>query len=129
MQQESEGNQTHFGAIVGVDRKTVGRWLAATVDVSEEKVRAVARALGIPAASLLVQVGYYSRDEMPPLEELPPLANPNAAIEMVRDSDLPPSEKRKLIAHITAQDEAHRRQQMEETGRLIDMARRRRRAS
>lgn len=125
--QESAGNQTHFGLAVGVDRKTVGRWLSGMHDVSEEKVRSVARALGIPPRDLLVRVGYYRADELP--AEEPPTAE-DAAIDLVRNSDLSLSAKRELIEHLIAQREEQRRQQVAEAQRLIDLARRRgRRAS
>jgi len=125
VQQEADGNQTHFGAIVGVDRKTVARWLAGTVDVSEDKVRAVARSLGISARDLLVRVGYYQADELPS-EDSPEIVNTNEAIELVRSSDLSPSAKRELIAHLTAQLDEYRRQQIAEATRLIELARRQR---
>jgi transcriptional regulator with XRE-family HTH domain len=123
IQQESGGNQTHFGHAVGVDRKTVARWLAGTVDVSEEKVRAVARALGIEARGLLIQVGYYSADELPMAESR--VADADTAIELVRSSDLSLSAKRQLIDHLMAQREEYLRQQVAEAQRLIDLARHR----
>ncbi len=126
--QESGGNQTHFGLAVGVDRKTVARWLAGTVDVSEEKVRAVARALGQPARDLLVRVGYYQADELP-AEDVPTPAETDAAIELVRNSNLSLSAKRELISHLMAQREEYRRQQLAEAQRLIELAGRRSRRS
>lgn len=130
IEQESGGNQTHFGLAVGVDRKTVARWLAGSVDVSEEKVRAVARALGVPPRDLLVQVGYYRADEMPPEDTSDRIQEANAAIELVRNSDLSLSAKRELIAHFVAQRQEYERQQVAEAQRLIDLARGRgRRAS
>lgn len=125
LQDEADGNQTHFAAIVGADRKTVARWLAGTVDVSEEKLRSVARNLGISARDLLLRVGYYQADELP-TEDNPAIADTNDAIELVRKSDLSPSAKRELIAHLTAQLEEYRRQQVAEATRLIELAKRQR---
>lgn len=129
VREESAGNQTHFGAAVGVDRKTVARWLAASVDVSEEKVRSVARALGVPARDLLVRVGYYRSDEFPAEDARDSVQDVDVAIDIVRDSDLPLSAKRELISHLLAQREEYRRQQITEAQRLVELARRRRRAS
>jgi transcriptional regulator with XRE-family HTH domain len=123
IEQESGGNQTQFGAAVGVDRKTVARWLAGTVDVSEEKVRSVARALGLAARDLLVQVGYYSADELL-TDETATKTSPDDPIDLVRNSDLSLSAKRELIEYLIEQ----RNRQLEETKRLIDLARGRRRA-
>jgi len=122
---ESPGNQTRFGQLIGVDRKTVRRWLAGEVDVSEEKVRAVARALHVSARDLLIQVGYYQADELPAPDRVDaPPADPQDPIEMVRQSDLSPTGKRELIEYLTEQ----RRRQIEEAQlevkRLIDLARR-----
>jgi transcriptional regulator with XRE-family HTH domain len=102
--QESGGNKTMFAATVGVDRKTVTRWVQGENSVSEEGVRAVARALGLSARDLLVQVGYYGTDELPAETPAPtPAAEVDAAEKLIRESDLPPSIKRELIAHVRRQ--------------------------
>lgn len=61
---EARGKKAAFARLVGVDPKTIAHWLAGTVDVSEASVRRVATALGRPTLDLLVEVGYYSREEV-----------------------------------------------------------------
>lgn len=61
---ETKGKKATFARLVGVDPKTIGHWLAGTVEVSEQSVRRVATALGRPPMDLLVAVGYYRPEEV-----------------------------------------------------------------
>lgn len=127
IQQETGGNQTHFSIAVGVDRKTVSRWLKAEVDVSEDKVRAVARALGVPVAELLVKVGYYQAGEMPDEPVRPAAPEEDPAVQVILASDAPPSLKRELVAYLREQRAEQERQRIEEARRLLSVAQRARR--
>jgi len=61
---ETRGKIAPFARRVGVDPRTVSRWLRGEVDVSEESVREVARQTGRNPAQLLVDVGYYRLGEI-----------------------------------------------------------------
>lgn len=69
---ETKGKTAPFARKIGVDSRTVDRWVRCEVDVKEENVRAVARALNRSPVELLVQVGLYRVDELAP----PALPNP-----------------------------------------------------
>lgn len=60
----SRGNKSAFARRVGMTTKTIDRWLASSVDVSEQSVRVVAEALDQNPMDLLVLLGYYRPDEM-----------------------------------------------------------------
>lgn len=62
---ETRGKKAAFSRLIGVSTRTLDRWLAQEVDVSEESVRSVARATNRPAMDLLIRVGYYRQDEAP----------------------------------------------------------------
>lgn len=66
MATQTRGKIAPFARKVGVDPRTVSRWLAAQVDVSEESVREVARKTETSPIQLLVEVGYYSHAETAP---------------------------------------------------------------
>jgi hypothetical protein len=61
---ETRGKKAAFARLIDVSTRTLDRWLAQEVDVSEESVRSVARATGRPAMDLLIKVGYYRQDEV-----------------------------------------------------------------
>jgi transcriptional regulator with XRE-family HTH domain len=63
---ETRGKTAPFAKKVGVDPRTVDRWLRREVDVKEESVRAVARALNRSPVELLIQVGFYAASEIAP---------------------------------------------------------------
>lgn len=64
MASETRGKIAPFARLVGVDPRTVSRWVNREVDVSEESVREVARAVKRQPMDLLVEVGYYSRADL-----------------------------------------------------------------
>lgn len=129
IQAESGGNKAQFAVAVGVDRRTITRWLSGDVSVSEESVRAVARALGIPLADVLVKLGYYRQEDLPtePIAERL-IAEDDEAIRLIRESDVPMSLKRDLIAHLLEQRAQHQAQRLAEAERMLALARRTRRA-
>lgn len=127
VQQESAGNKTRFAAAIGVDRKTVTRWVQGDHAVSEESVRAVARALGLPARDLLIQVGYYKATDLPAVVAEARIAEEDAAIKLIRESNAPPSLKAELIAHLERLREEHERQRLAEAERSLKLGMRGRR--
>lgn len=64
--EEAKGKTVPFARKIGVDPRTVDRWIRQEVAVKEENIRAVARALGRPPMDLLVEVGYYQPGEVAP---------------------------------------------------------------
>lgn len=61
----AHGARTRFAEKVGVNVRTIGVWLAESVDVKEASVRAAARAYGLGEMELLIRVGFYSLDQLP----------------------------------------------------------------
>lgn len=66
IQRETRGKKVPFARLIGVDPRTVDRWLRREVEVKEESVRSVARKLNLQAVDLLVKVGYYRAGELIP---------------------------------------------------------------
>lgn len=66
---QTRGKIAPFARKVGVDPRTVSRWLAAEVNVSEESIREVARKTDQSPIQLLVEVGYYSHAETTPASQ------------------------------------------------------------
>lgn len=58
------GNKSAFARQVGITTRTLDRWLAASVDVSEASVRQIAERIGRNPLDLLVMVGYYRAEEL-----------------------------------------------------------------
>ncbi|MGI5178641.1 hypothetical protein ACQEVZ_20125 [Dactylosporangium sp. CA-152071] len=61
---ETRGKKAAFSRLIGVNTRTLDRWLAREVDVSEESVRSVARGTNRSPMELLIKVGYYRQDEV-----------------------------------------------------------------
>lgn len=124
LRDEAGGNKTRLGALMGVDRKTITRWLAREFAVSEANVRQVATAFRLDVAELLVRVGYYDDTQVRQLHQ-PQVAltsDDEMAIRIIEESEAPPSLKRKLIEHVhqmRVRDEARRKVEVE---RMLDIA-------
>jgi hypothetical protein len=110
--------------LVGVNYKTVGRWLNSSVDVSEESVRAVARALSIAPMDLLTRVGYYSAADLQ-LPQAPTRAEivADPAIQAIESSEVPPRVKAKMRQRLHELREAQRQREVDEVKWWIDQAR------
>lgn len=95
--EEAGGNRAKFSTLVGSSYKTVGRWLDQSVDVSEESVRAVARALHIAPMDLLVRVGYYQQSDLNVTAgPTPAEVAADPALQVIEESDAPPRVKARM---------------------------------
>lgn len=123
IQEEAGGNKSAFSRRVGIGVRSIDRWLARQVNVSEESVRDVCRALNLPPMPMLVQLGYYQEGETGPgPAEL--LAEDEAALRLIDESEVPPSLKRQLREHVLEERARHEQQRLAEVQRMIDVARR-----
>ena len=122
--EEAGGNRSRFSVLVGFNYKTVGRWLNSSVDVSEESVRAVARALSIAPMDLLTRVGYYSAADLQ-LPQAPTRAEivADPAIQAIESSEVPPRVKAKMRQRLHELREAQRQREVDEVKWWIDQAR------
>lgn len=73
---ETSGKKAPFARLIGVDTRTLDRWLRREVDVREESVRAVARNLDRRPMDLLVRVGYYQLNDVSPPAPVDPREDP-----------------------------------------------------
>lgn len=94
MDAETRGKITPFARKVGVNPRTVTRWLSQDTDASEESVRAVADALGRPALDLLIAVGYYTQADL--TTAAPAVDEHDEAMRIIDQADLPPSVKARM---------------------------------
>lgn len=115
---EAGGNLTAFARQVGVERKTVTRWLGLAVDVSEESVRQVARALGLPVGPLLVKVGLLDQADLS-VQSSPSTREDVDAIKAIEASSAQPALKRKLFAHLKDARAQHEQQRFTEIQRML----------
>lgn len=123
IQDEARGNKSEFARLVGVRSvKTVDRWLARTVNVSEESVRQVARALNLPVADLLIKVGLLDPADLTPAAAASPDADAEA-IRIIEAAEISPNLKRQLINHLQRQRAEHELQRLAEVQRTIDLLR------
>lgn len=94
---EFDGNRAAFTRETKVGYKTVARWIDQSVDVSEESVRTVARALHIKPMDLLMRIGYYrSADIGAPCTEPPVVPADDEAMRLIEESAFPPRIKARM---------------------------------
>lgn len=117
---ESRGKKATFARLVGVDPKSINLWLNQGVDVSEDSVRRIARALGRAPRDMLIQVGYYSSAELGQPPDQPDPVEPDPVIAAIRQSPLPNRKKQALIQRIYAQREQQREREMADVQWLIE---------
>lgn len=114
---EAGGNLSAFARLIGIDRRSVTRWLGKTVDVSEATVRQVARSLNLPVGDLLTKVGLLDQGD---LTSQPPVKSMDSeAVKAIDASDAQPDVKRKLFAHLRDAREQHERQRFTEIQRML----------
>lgn len=147
IREEAGGNKSAFARMVGLkSAKTVDRWLAGTVEVSQANVLAVCRALKIPPLGMLIKVGLMDPSEITQAMRdeafrLPmpsdggsvttvyrslrhPAVEDAQAIATINAADIPPHLKRELLEHLRAQQVEHERQRLTEIERMISIAQR-----
>lgn len=120
---EAGGNKTRFGKMIDLSVKSIDRWLDREVDVREENVRRVCRALQIPVQDMLLKVGYYQPADFEQAA-VDQTTEDDRAATLIRDSDLSPAAKRQLLAHLAEQREAHEQQRLADAERMIELFRR-----
>lgn len=125
---EAGGNRTRLAEMVGVTYLTIKRWIDGSHSVSEDSVRAVARAFNMSAIDLLIRVGYYQVDELN--APGPAAANPilDEISALIKASPITPSEKRELhkqVAVKRAEAEAALKADVERWIKLLGRPRRR----
>jgi hypothetical protein len=123
--EEAGGNKTRLAELLGVDRRTVNRWIGMQGDVSEQNVREAARRMKLPPRALLLEVGYYAHDE---LAELPALTGSMAgvvadepALELIASSTVTPAIKRELEARVAKMRTDHEAERAETIRQLLDI--------
>jgi hypothetical protein len=117
------GKKAAMARTVGVDVKTVNRWIACEVDVSEESVRSVAAAFGRPLLPLLVRVGYYAPEEVSAGCAAPPEAAVDEEMELIRSAAIDPEMKIKFLARLRERREEDQRRRMADLRWMIDNVR------
>lgn len=118
---EARGKKAAFARLVGVDPKTVYRWLNKETDVSEESVRDVARALKRSAMELLFAVGYYSERDIATPQPIDMSHDP--AMRVIMEADLPGRVKRRMIERLQELRRRDAERQVDEVRWWIDQAR------
>lgn len=130
LETEAAGNQAELSRLIGVRYQTIRRWLAGSHSVSEESVRAVARAFKLSSLDLLIRVGYWKPDELgSPDAPAAGAEHVDRATEAVDSSNLRPSTKRELFAFIEERRAAFEDQLLADVERLIGIELRARRSA
>jgi hypothetical protein len=118
---ETRGKKATFARLVGVDPKTIGHWLAGTVEVSEQSVRRVATALDRPAMDLLVAVGYYRADEVTtPATKAGTDEEPDPEIDAIVAAPVSDRQKKRMLEILFQMRERDRQRRMEDIAFLLD---------
>lgn len=88
-------NKRALGRLTGFSERTIDRWLARSHGVDESSVRQVAERTGRNPIELLIRVGVYGQDEMPP-----PAIQPEDQwiVDVYNASSLDPATRQKLLA-------------------------------
>jgi transcriptional regulator with XRE-family HTH domain len=128
IQRETKGKKLPFARKIGVDPRTVDRWLHQEVVVKEESVRAIARTLDLQAVDLLVQVGYYKLGELSPPTLPDPREDP-IIHEILADPRWTEDERTDLVQAQLDRIEADTQRRRDEYDRLVRLRRERRDAS
>lgn len=127
LDEEYAGNKTAFGTAIDSDRKTINRWLAEDVDVSEEMVRKVARRHNLSPIDLLIEVGYYGEQDVR-TEPTGAPADGDEMLQLIEAAPITPAQKRELREHVLtrrAEAEAALKAEIERWIALVRRPRRR----
>jgi hypothetical protein len=117
---KARGNKSAFARTVGVTARTLDRWLAGEVNVSEASVRAVARAFDLDAMNLLVAVGYYEPDQV--TKRTPADADDEAMQLILTDPRLSDRQKKRMIQRLDELRARDRAREAEEVRWWIEQA-------
>lgn len=117
---KTRGKKAPFARLVGVDPRTVTRWIVRDVDVSVESVSEVARAVGRNPVEMLAQVGYYRPEEVNAPEPTP--EQEDEEIRLIADSDLPAQRKSDMIERLLQMREEDRQRRQQAIRWMIDQS-------
>jgi hypothetical protein len=112
--------------MIGVTYLTIKRWIDARHDVSQDSVRAVARAFDLSAIDLLIRVGYYRSEELA-AQTPAPSGGSDGVADLIDSAGITPSEKRELHKQVAAKRAEAEAALMADVERWIAMMRRPRR--
>lgn len=88
-------NKAALARRIDFRERTLDRWLRGEVDVADASVRQVAEKTGRKPMELLIRVGIYSRDELPP----PTIAPEDEwIVRLIQASAMDPTKKAMMIA-------------------------------
>lgn len=118
---KAKGKKAAFARLVGVDPRTVTRWIVRDVDVSVESVSDVARAVDRNPVEMLAQVGYYRPEEVNAPE--PTAEQEDEEIALIADSDLPAQKKSDMIERLLKMREEDRERRQQTIRWMIDQSR------
>lgn len=112
--QETGGNKSRFAALVGVNYKTVLRWLAKEGEVSIESVGQVADAVGVSPIELMVRVGYYRTHDIPQADPKPARDPDDEALRIILESEFPNRIKMRMIQRLEQLRDRDRQRESDE---------------
>lgn len=112
--QETAGNKSRFGALVGVSYKTVLRWLAREGEVSIESVAQVADAVGVSPVELMIRVGYYRPRDLPEAEKRGPRDPDDEALRIILEAEFPNRVKMRMIQRLEQLRDRDRQREADE---------------
>jgi hypothetical protein len=128
MNRETKGKKLPFAKRVGVNPRTVDRWIREEVSVTHESVRQVAERLDLSAMDLLVKVGYYRAGEMAPPRAADPYDDP-VIQEIMADPHWTDDERSELVEKQLKQMEEDQRRRLTAYEQLVRLSGRGREAS
>ncbi|MEU4781077.1 helix-turn-helix transcriptional regulator [Micromonospora sp. NPDC023633] len=121
-----QGNKSRFAELVGVTYKTVLRWTQGASDVSEDSVRQVARALHISPLLLLVQVGYYTDEDLGAAASVATPAGidkDDPALRVILEANVPPRVQQRMIQRLQELRAREAEREVDEVRWWIDQSR------
>lgn len=125
VQEEADGNKSAFARMVGLKSvKTIDRWLAGSVEVSQANILLVCRALQLEPLPMLEKMGLIDPAEFHRYDRFAAPQADQRALDVITTADIPPRLKRQLLDHLEAQRAEHERQRLAEVERMIDLIQR-----
>lgn len=115
------GNQTQFARLVGINVRTVRRWLDGDVDISLWKMLDVARVAEMHPTQLLIAAKIYSPEDGCQSAEEP--ASPDEESRIIRAAQVDDDTKQALlqrVAELRERDKLHRIDDIEFSVRIAN---------